>query len=204
MRGIELKHADMVITPGSLINDFSLVANTEGQFSPYKLITQGITDFGNRIGDKITAKYVDFNVVFDLLANVHRAAVRVLVVVQKHTIPSSEFDNPIDVGPLYQLAAFSNNQRFLNAPRVWDNKSAFVTLYDKILFPSRATGSEASTQEPVLYFRKRIKIPSSCQQVIFHNNQNTINKNQLWIFCLTAQDNEMEVTGSMRVAYTDL
>jgi len=165
---------------------------------PYTNISQGLTDYGSRIGDKITVKYLRLNTQWELGAGVAGRSARIIVFVMKEN-PDSVAAAWSTIWNLYQESAYANSINVVNGVLDYDNRSGFTTLYDVKRDLNPTNDTLASTHK----WNVNIKIPVRCQKVQYVNNGATISRNELFIALLQDTDTGLSVNYVSQFFYSD-
>lgn len=191
-RAIETKHFRVAGLGALPDNDPSLAIRPYG-------FGIGTGDYGARIGDKITAKWLKFKSIWDLSPGIGGVAARIIVFVMKAN-PDAIANSWITIYNLYQESAFSNSLNVVNANKDYDNKSNFVTLYDKKVVMNPTT--ETLTTSKAWDFD--IRIPPALQNVqYFSGSGSNISKNELFIALIAEQDSSFAINYNAEIFYQD-
>lgn len=191
-RAIETKHFRVAGLGALPDNDPSLAIR------PYQLGI-GTGDYGARIGDKITCKYLKFKSVWDLAPGLGGVAARVLCFVMKSN-PDAIANSWATIYNLYQESAFSNSLNVVNSNKDHDNKSNFVTLYDKTVCINPTTSDLTTSKK----WDFDVRIPASLQNVqYFSGSGSNISKNEIFIALIAEQDSSFSINYNTEIWYTD-
>lgn len=166
---------------------------------PYPGITQGVTDYGSRIGDKITVKYLKFQSVWELGANQNSRVGRIIIFSMKHNSDGVAVAWST-IWNLYMESAYANGVNIVNGNRDWDNRKNFVTHYDQKRVFNRL-GPSDTTQDHI--WDVNVKIPSSCQTVQYLATSTTVTKNELFIALVADTDTGLSINYVTEFYYTD-
>lgn len=187
----EKKHYEIGAIGGVMNNDPQFV------LFPTRQITTGTSDFGSRIGDKITQ--VNYNFRGDLLfTGVSGVRVRLIAFIYKHN-PDQAISTWSTIINLYLTSSVMNGVTAPLAYKDWDNNSSFATLYDKyhILNPVDSTGT-AVVRKKVDF---NVKIPKAYQEVNYINGGQTPTKNELFICAISSSDSAVTCDYNSRYTY---
>lgn len=165
---------------------------------PYRTISQGTTDLGNRIGDDIMVKKCKFTGWLDLPAGSNAQIFRFIAFIFKKNPDgvTSSFSTIIN---LYLESTNMNTVQAPNAFMDWDNHSSFVTLYDKKVAINPSTSDKGTKR----VFDVSLSIPAKYQHVAYANGGTTPAENELVIAFLSDNDNIVYYTYTFKVSYTD-
>jgi len=190
-RGIETKHYN-ISGLGALPDNNPTLA-----IRPYPSITQGLTDFGSRIGDKITVKYLRFKSTWEIGPAAGKVG-RIVAFIMKDNSDgiASAWST---VWNLYSESAYANSINVVNAGTDYDNKRNFVTLYDQ----KRVFNPQQSTLNQSYVWDFNIKIPTKCQNVQYIGASTTVVKNELFIALLQDTDSGMAINYVSEFYYSD-
>lgn len=195
----ERKHVDTFGAQINVLNNF-----TPGtSIFPCRLISPGDSDFGERIGDKITLKSYTLNMLIATAATVPWETLRVAILQYKYnpdaaTTPTSfvnmAFNSTTDNTFYNPLALWD-----------WDNAGTFRKLYDKT-FSFHATSAVGSTPANSATGRKvtiHIKFPKVAQECRYFNGGTAPSKNEFFVLFTCQGDNGTQVWYTDRLTYTD-
>lgn len=166
---------------------------------PYPNITQGVTDYGSRIGDKINVKYLRFNSVWELGAGEYARTARIIVFSMKNN-PDGIASAWSTIWNLYMESTYANSVNIVNGVRDWDNRKNFVTHYDVKRTLNKTADSDASQD---FKWDFTVKIPVSCQNVQYFNNSTAVTKNELFIALLQDTDSALSINYVTEFFYSD-
>lgn len=171
---------------------------------PYRDITQGPADISNRIGDKLTAKYIDLDLSFFLGPTVPSDQIRIVAFILKKN-PNQTLTNFDAIAPMYISAGFDNTTILPNFHRKWDDRSSFATILDKTyVIKNIGDYYYGNILANVMSFKRRLRIPRGFQQVQYHNGGVIPSQNELFIWLISSTDVSTSFRGSYRMVYTDL
>lgn len=190
-RGIETKHYN-ISGLGALPDNNPTLA-----IRPYPSITQGLTDFGSRIGDKITVKYMKFKSTWEFGSAFGKIG-RIVAFIMKDNSDgiASSWST---VWNLYSESAYANSVNIVNAGVDYDNKKNFVTLYDE----KRAFNPQQDTLAQSYIWDFTIKIPAKCQNVQYIGASTTVVRNELFIALIQDTDSGMSINYVTEFYYSD-
>lgn len=196
----ETKHYDI---PGGIsipINN-NVGATGTSNIMPLVPITQGMSDYGERIGDQIRLKRLYINGAFVLNSGLSYSPVRVTIFYDKYNPDAAVA--PVTVQNEYFQSAVDNTGYMPYALRDWDNSASFHTIYDKtfMLKPTTAVGSPADESGSARLFR--LSLPLKGKLVQYFNNGTGVCRNQLYVVFTTIADANVTFTGVWRITYTD-
>lgn len=177
----------------------TLVDNLPTAFvAPYRTITQGTTDLGNRIGDDISVKKCKFTGWLDLPAGSNGQIFRAIAFIMKRN-PDAITTSFSTIINLYLESTTMNTSQAPNAFMDWDNHGAFVTLFDKKIAVNPTTSDKGTKR----VFNMNISIPTRYQKVSYANGGIYPTDNELIIAFLGDNDNILYYTYTFKVSYTD-
>lgn len=191
-KGIETKHYNVAGLGALPDNNPSLAIR------PYPDITQGLTDYGSRIGDKITVKFVRFRSVWEHGAGFNSRVGRIIVFIAKEN-PDGIAAAWSTIWNLYSESAYANSVNIVNGGKDYDNKSNFVTLYDQ----RRVFNPEVGDKTKSHIWDINIRIPQRNQNVQYIGASTTVTKNELYIALLQDTDNGLSINYVTEFFYSD-
>lgn len=195
LRRPETKYFEAYATNGSVSYDFSNLT------SPYRSITQGMTDLKNRIGDKLTINGpIHFKGTFTTPAAVGTILVRMIAFVYKQN-PDSVLTSFATIGNLYMESFHDASPQAPYSFRDYDNKSSFVTIYDR----SKLITCQSSLVTGRTKWNATFKIPKKCRQIEYQAATANLSRNELYIMFLSEVDTAsgVLVTYQLRGSYID-
>jgi len=195
----EKKHWDTFGTDLAVRNDF-IPASC---IFPCRNITQGDSDFGERIGDKISLSSYLLNFNFNLLATISYEIVRITVLQFKHNpdgaTSQSSFVN------MYFNSTTDNTAYNPLALVDWDNNASFRKLFDKTynLAGTVAVGSTPAVAQSGRKVSIRIRFPKVAKIVQYFNNGSVPCANELFVLVSSRADSTVTAQYTERLVYTD-
>jgi hypothetical protein len=166
---------------------------------PYPSITQGLSDYGERVGDKVNVKYLKFKSVWELGAGHGTRTGRIIVFIMKNN-PDGIATAWSTIWNLYMESAYANGVNIVNGNVDHDNKANFVTLYDKKrIFNNNGDTTLSSGFNWDVY----VKIPTKNQSVQYYNNSTAISKNEIFVALVQDTDNALSINYVTEFFYSD-
>lgn len=167
---------------------------------PYENISQGDDDYGTRIGDKMTSSFIKFKSTWTLGAGFVGTTARIVAFIYKDTPDGLASPSAITVWNLYAESAYANGVNIVNGNKDYDNRKAFVTLYDKKV--------DFNPSESTLSYRKswdfNLVIPKRYQQVQYSAASLVRTRNDLYIFLIAENDTGFSVNYVCENYYSDI
>jgi len=195
----ERKHMDTFGTTFNILNNF-----TPGtSIFPCREISPGDSDFGERIGDKITLKSYDLNFYLVNLAGTVWDVVRVIICQFKYN-PDAATSNTSFVNMV--LNSTTDNGAFNPLGLYdWDNSGTFRILADKSynIAPVVAIGATPASAELGKKHRIRVKFPKIAQEVRYFGSGVIPSKNELFVIVTSLADNAVAMRYTDRLTYYD-
>lgn len=196
----ELKYID--VNYDSALPVLNNISATDSRMDILPNITQGPGDYGNRIGDKICLKSLNIRGQLVLGTAYSFQPVRVLI-----WAPRSNPDGAnsyLSMANEYITSALDNTNMAPFVMKDWDNKSAFVTLYDRMyMLRSTVSVGNAGTVHPtVIPFRIKLNLKSRIAQ--YFGGGPSLVKNQIFVTFLSSIDNAVTFNAYARLTYTDV
>jgi len=189
----ELKHYDVGSTGVSIDN------NPTFALTPCRNISNGTTDFGTRVGDKILQKAFKVKAqLFLAAASTVGERVRVFAFIYKKN-PDQVVSTWATVVNLYLSSTTMNTSTAPFAFLDWDNHSSFKTLYDK----THTLNVQDSTAAYVKNIDFTIKIPSRYQKVSYVASSAAPSDNELYVGVVSTTDTLVTMAYNTRYYYTD-
>lgn len=192
-KGIETKHYN-ISGLGALPDNNPTLA-----IRPYPNITQGLTDYGSRIGDKITVKYVRFKSQWELGAGYTGRAGRIVAVIYKENPDALGGSTVNQVWNFVMDSAYANSVNVVNSGKDYDNRGNFTIVYDQ----KRSFNPDVATLSKTFQWDVNIKIPLRHQQVQYIGGGTTVVKNELFIFLLQDTDTGLSINYVSEFYYSD-
>lgn len=187
----EIKYYDL--SGSGVAFDFTMGT---GSFHATALITQGITDFGTRIGDQVKLVRLVNRMTFAFPTAITATKYRVIYFQYKNN-PDAVTPSPATICNFYMDSAYDGSANIVNAPRDHDNRHAFRTLYDRTF----AISQQSSASQIVKYLTINLNL---------HNTKlswtaATANVVQNAIYCIVVSDTATDANLSyvQRLYYTD-
>lgn len=196
----EVKHLDVAAGANlSINNDAGTTGNSN--ILPLSTITQGTSDFGQRIGDQIRLKKFILRGMLTNAAGQPSVPIRCVVFFDKSN-PDATVSTISRINQFFQSQP--DNTAF--APFAlydWDNRSGFQVIYDKIVWvrSTVSTGSTPSAATSSRMFNLNLNLKNKLVQ--YFNNSQDIAKNQMYIVFYTQTDGNATLSYTWRVTYTD-
>jgi len=167
---------------------------------PYENISQGDDDYGTRIGDKLTSSFVKFKSTWSLGAGFASTTARIVAFIYKDIPDGLGAPAAITVWNLYSESTYANGVNIVNANKDYDNRKAFVTLYDKKV--------DFNVNDATMPVRKswdfNLVIPKRYQQVQYINASLVRTRNDLYIFLIAENDTGFSVNYVCENYYSDM
>lgn len=195
----ERKHMDTFGTSIALLNNF-VPANC---IFPCRNISQGDSDFGERVGDQISLSSYTLNMNLQLDATQAYDIVTVTVL-QFKSNPDGATSQTSFVNMYYNSA--TDNSLYNPLALVdWDNFGSFRLLYKKSfnLTPNAAIGATPATASAGQRVTVKIKFPKVGKLVQFFNNGSVPSKNELFVLLTSRSDSITTCQYTDRLVYTD-
>jgi len=188
----ELKYYDVAST-GNTVDNLPSYSIT-----PYRNITQGTSDFANRIGDQIRVSSLHFKTIWTNTA-VYGSRARIFAFIYKRN-PDQVVSSWSTIVNLYLSSAYMNTTSAVLAERDFDNRASFVTLYDKTRIIPTAT---LATGYSALNWDFSLRIPQKYQLVQYVNAGTAVAMNELFIGFIQENDTAIACANHYRMYYTD-
>lgn len=192
-RSIETKYWEISGIGALPTNDPSLAVR------PYGTVTVGTSDFGTRVGDKLTCKQVRFNTTWELNATAAGRACRIIAFVYKNN-PDAIVTPTATIWNLCMESTQANSLNVVNSFRDHDNLKSFAVLKD-FSFDLNPTDSAVGTTKHVDFV---VNIPPKYQNVQYVSGGTTITRNELLVFFVQDADTQVSVNYVCRFNYTDM
>lgn len=173
--------------------------NPTGSLFPYRLISQGILDINNRIGDNIYVRNIKIQGNLFMAANASPSIVRTIAFVYKKS-PDVVITSFATLINLYLNSTTMNTNQSVNAFRDWDNTSSFATLYDRKQLLAPADSSVSMTKP----YNFSFKIPEAYRNVKYYNGGVYPTQNELIIAFITDTDSIVTYIYTYQMTYTDV
>lgn len=166
--------------------------------TPYRNITQGLGDYANRIGDKITiASSVNFRSTWRL-NGATSLEVRLVAFIFKRN-PDSVTSTWSTIINLYLSSAYMNSELAVKANQDWDNAKSFHTVYDQ----TRVINPNGENTDALLKWNVNFQIPQKYREIAYSAGGTGVNTNELFIGLISQYDTSTLVNWHYRFAYTD-
>jgi len=164
--------------------------------SPYRSITNGDGDFGQRVGDVLRVGSFHWRSSWLLTGSTPRK-VRMIAFIYKRN-PDAVVSNFSTIINLYMNSATVDSEAVVSTFPDWDNRRSFVTIYDKtrVINPIVDAGS-------MIQWDTTFKIPQAYRQVQYVNDGSDISANELIIAMIQQYDTNCTVNYQYRYTYTD-
>lgn len=190
-RGVESKHWRVAGLGAAATNNPSLA------IKPYESISQGTADYGNRIGDQLTATFIKFKSVWTLGAGFVGGTARIVVFVMKDSADAPPA--AATAWNYYSESTYANSVNIVNANKDWDNRKGFITLYDKKICINPTTTTLSTKRN----WDINIPIPQSCQLVKYSAATTSVTANDVYIWLIADTDTAFAVDYLMELFYKD-
>lgn len=189
----EIKHMDATSSQ-TFNNDFSAID------FPLRSITQGVTDFGERIGDKIHLRSILVRMNIDLGAGFGTLPYRIIVFAFKNN-PDAITTSAATIGNLFMASTNANTNLAQLAVVDWDNHKSFELLYDRkgVVEPSNI----GATTPNVRWLQFKIPLPASRRSIEWIASGTTPVHNDIGVMFLGQQDSGLTARTQYRITYTD-
>jgi len=191
-KGIETKHLRTSGIGALPDNNPSLAIR------PYQTISVGTSDYGTRIGDKITARFIKFKSVWTLVAGSGACTGRIVVFTYKHN-PDSIATAWSTIWNLYAESTYANSVNVVNGNKDYDNRKGFTTIYDKKMTINPSDSAVATSKS----WDFNILIPKTSQTVQFVNGASTVTQNEIFIALISENDTSLSVNYVHELYYSD-
>jgi len=169
------------------------------------MLSQGITDFGTRVGDKIRMKSMVTDVIFgNSAAQIYPITYRVIMVQCKnnpdHTISNASQEN------LFLHSGSLGGAYAAWAPYDWDNRDTYRVLYDKRFMLTPLTGTTAGANCQV---QKAIRIRTHFNNkngIVQYQNASTtaLTRGEVFLVIVTDASVSSSYRVSSKLYYTDV
>jgi len=191
-RAPERKYYDVASTSNSVDNLPSI------NITPYRQISQGLLDYGNRIGDKIRVSPTFRLKTTWLLNGATPVRIRMFAFIYKQN-PDAINSTWATVVNLYLSSAYMNSVSAVLADRDHDNAKSFVTLYDK----TRVMNPNGENTSAKIQWDVNLSTPSTYQNITYYAGGTSITHNELYIGFLQEFDSAVTVDYHYRYYYID-
>lgn len=150
--------------------------------TPLKNITQGLSDYGNRVGDKIMLKNFKFRSLVELATAIPYANVR-YILFQFKSNPDNVTSTASTIINFIAESATNNTTYFPFCFMDWDNKSAFRILKDTgpIVINNPNVGAGAYARE----INVNVSFKGPSKAVEYFGGGTSIAKNELFLLCIS-------------------
>ena len=165
---------------------------------PYPNVTQGLLDYGNRVGDKITVKYVRFKSTWELGAGFAPRVGRVIAFIMKSN-PDGIAVAWSTIYNLFMESAYSNTVNIVNSNQDYDNRQNFHVLYDE----KRTFNLDEATLSKQIVWDVSMKIPQKYQTVQYFGGGTTVSRNELFIALISNVDGGLSINYLTEFYYSD-
>lgn len=167
-------------------------------YRPYANIVLGTTDRANRIGDKINVSSFQWKSVFTVGAASVPPVVRIVAFIYKNNPDgiAASFSTIIN---LYLDSSYMNSELAVLAPRDYDNRNSFVTLYDQ----KRTITHNTESLGGVHQWDLNLRIPKKYQNVQYVNGSAAVVRNELIIAVIQEQDTGLSFNYAYKFFFTD-
>lgn len=178
--------------------------NPTGVIWLYQGVSQGLSDFANRIGDTIRVSKVRVKGYLTLPSTYQSTVVRIIAVIIKHNPDAYDTTAFSTIVNFYKESNRMNTNQAVNAFNDKDNASNFATLYDKVVtINTNSTAVGAGDVKKVHNFT--VKIPKKYQEVQYvGGGSTTFSRNELMIFGITDTDSLVAYYNQFYTHYTDV
>lgn len=187
----ETKHYDFTQQSFSVTND-----GTTAPIGITTAITQGDSDFGERVGDRIIQKRLQVRGAIFLPAAAGAEMCRITIFSIKNNPDGA---TSITTAWNEYILSVSNNTAW--APmhlKDWDNSSNFITHYDKVFALNNASNVVTAVWRPVI-----INLNLKNRKTQYYNNGATVAKNDLYMVVTSVGDGVATFYHNTRFTYTD-
>lgn len=194
----ETKYYEQSSTNNPITNDFNAMQ------TPLRNIGQGDSDVGERVGDTLYIKSVNYRMRVFLAAGASAKQLRVIWFTFKNN-PDSLTTAYATTGNFLMESALANTTEAPLAPYDWDNngKGTFKVHYDRLFNITPNNGAAVATYGSYHIFNFRIRLPRQYRKVQYSAGSAYVTKNELFMLIIGPDDNTMVYDWVGRVTYTD-
>lgn len=191
-KSAEVKHGEVSVASAVPDNAPSLM------IKPLNSIGQGVGDFNSRVGDQIKVISAGLRCTVRCNSDANPQTLRLICFIYKNN-PDNVVNSVSTIVNLFLVSTYMNNPVAVLAPKDYDNRENFHTLYDerRVIHKGNSTNSDSITWDVF------VKVPKQYQEVHYVAAGTGVTKNELmWLF-IAENDTGLNLDYIHNVYYTD-